>query len=232
MRGWAKKKKPTDGSRGATDRLPQPITIHCVPTVHPQASIASHYGPTAAGPFHVRLGHIYDYGGEIDVALNLSESRVDGAIASGHENGRHQGDSGHAIAGIHHAGNRRDLLCRRNGAFWVKANDYRVAGVQVSESEVENRRDVCYCGRDDAPCARPFPTSLPLSPPCPPLCAVSVRPSPLPLSPHLDLHAHWSPPREGLGLHLYRCLVCFAMIPSWMAQNHCTVPINIRGRAK
>jgi hypothetical protein len=180
-----------------TDHLTQnQLLLNCVPTVHHQANVASRYGPIAAGPSntrsHVHHRHSHVYGEEIGggLFLNVSGSHVDGAIESGLESGRRQGCSGRAIAGIYRPGDHRDLLCRRSDAIWVKANDYPGAGAQVSAIEVENRRGACRCGHDAAPCARPFRVSLPLSPPCVPLCVVSVRPSPQPLSPRLDQHMH------------------------------------------
>jgi hypothetical protein len=182
---------------GQTDHLNQnQLLLNCVPAVRHQANVASHYGPIAAGPSntcsHVHLHHNYDYGEEIGGALflNVSGSHVDEAIESGLESGRRQGCSGRAIAGIYRPGDHRDLLCRRSDAIWVKANDYPGAGAQVLAIEVENHRGVCRCGHDAAPCARPFRVSLPFSPPFALLCVVFVRPSPQPLSPHLDQHVH------------------------------------------
>ena len=203
-------------------------------------NVASYYDPIVAGPSiarsHAHLRHAYDYRWEIGVALslNVSGSHVDRAIESGLENGPRQGCSGREIGGIYRPGDHRDLQYRRSGAVWVKANDYHGAGVQVSASEVGNRRIACRCGHDAAPCARPFRVSLLLSPPCAPLCVVSVRPSPQLLSSHLDPHAHWPPLRkEGLGSHLYPCLVYLPMmIPFWMARNLCTSANKYPGKNK
>jgi hypothetical protein len=96
----------------------------------------------------------------------------------------------------------------------VKANGYRVAGAQVSESGVGNRRGVCYCGSDAVPCAPLFRLSSPLSPLCVPLCVVAVRPSPLPLLPRRGSHVHSPLLGEGLKLHWHPYLVCLTTIPS------------------
>jgi hypothetical protein len=143
------------------------LLLNCVPTAHLRVNVASPCGPIAAGPSnarsHAHLRHIYDHKGEIGVAspLNVSGSHVDGAIESGFENGRRQGCNGHAIAGIHGPwDHHRDLLCRRSGVVWVKANDYRDAGGEESGSAVGYRRGVCRCEHDAAPCVRPCPVSL------------------------------------------------------------------------
>jgi len=123
------------------------------------------------------------------------------------------------IAGIYRLVDCRDS---QSDAVWVKVNGCRVACAQVSESEVENRRDICCGVRDAAPCTLPFHLSLPPSPPCAPLCVVCVRPSPPPLLPCLDSRAHLPPTGEGLGSRSYLYLAHSESIPSWMTQNHST----------
>lgn len=163
----------------------------------------------------------------MEVIQNVSESHVEEAIAiaksGGHENDHGQGYDIHAIAaGIYHPRDHPDLQCRGSGAVWVKVNDYRVPGAQVSGSEAGNCRvEICRCGHDAvAPRGLPFWLSLQPFPPCAPFYVVFARHSPLLSLPRLDSRAHPPVLRELWVSHLYPCPVCLRMTLSSTAQTH------------